>query len=298
MNILLTADPDLSAACIQTVPPAVYGGADIIWDVLRLDLIHPIVSGNKWFKLKYYLQLAIEKQCTGIVTFGGAYSNHIHATAYAAAKASLRSKGYIRGEKPQQISPTLLDAMEYGMELEFLSRADYSQRSEKELTDLIKEQNPHSFLIPEGGAGSEGIRGAAEIATLHDLSSYTHIACAWGTGTMLKGIAGAVSPDQQIIGIVVLKGIRESPENRNTTLIHDFHFNGYARKNEVLLKFMEEFYEKTSIPTDFVYTGKLMFGINELLKNNYFPTNSKVLAIHSGGLQGNRSLPLIFATRK
>lgn len=263
-------------------------------DVLRLDQIHPIVSGNKYFKLKYYLQEALEQQKKVIITYGGAFSNHIVATAYMANSINLKSVGLIRGERPPVLSHTLQKAMELGMELSFISREAYAKKQD------IKLANDHNYIINEGGEGVLGIKGASEILQWVKKEKYTHVACAVGTATMLKGICSASMPTQSVIGIPVLKGfdnwrhsyampLHEYPEN--ICLISNYHWGGYARANADLLAFMNDFYRQTQIPTDFVYTGKLLYAVMDLIEKNYFSPGSTLLVIHSGGLQGNASLP-------
>ena len=251
--------------------------------VLRLDKLHPIVSGNKWFKLKYHLSAAANSNAETIVTFGGAWSNHIVAAAFAAGEAGFRSIGIVRGEQPASLSATLRTAASYGMELLFISRDDFKQ---KEMATPVQEllcTLKSYYLIPEGGAGELGIKGCKEILPLADhAAAYTHIVCAVGTGTMLAGLQQAAAPHQQVIAIPVLKGM-SSPAA-------EYHFGGYAKKTPELLAFMDDFYERTGIPTDFVYTGKLMYAFIDLLCTDRFPPGSNILLIHSGGLQGNASL--------
>lgn len=265
-------------------------------DVLRLDLIHPVVSGNKWFKLRYYIEDAVSKKKTRIVTFGGAYSNHIIATAAAATANGLKSTGIIRGERPAQLSQTLKDAESYGMQLEFISREAYKV---KELPDTVYV-DPQSYFIGEGGYGIRGRKGAATILQLVNLSDYSDIVAAVGTGTMLAGLVEASGEARRVIGIPVLKNNKSIsadvnellPESKRNAfhLRQEFHFGGYARYNPELLNFMNDWYTKTAIPSDFVYTGKLFYAIDSLIREKFFPAGSRILAIHSGGLQGNRSL--------
>lgn len=262
-------------------------------DVLRLDLIHLVISGNKWYKLQYYLESAIRGGHESIVTWGGAWSNHIVATAAACQLAGVRSVGLIRGEKPAVLSATLQQAMELGMELQFLTRQQFDAQI---LPPALSTQN--HYCIPAGGYGQEGMLGASEILS-SVRNDYTHLLCAVGTGTTLAGLAHACSSQQQVLGISALKehpelepaiaGLLQYVEAR-WELRREFHFGGYARWKPELLRFMNEFYEKTGIPSDFVYTGKLFYGFEALLKQGYFPRTARVLLIHSGGLQGNRSL--------
>ncbi|HLF45783.1 MAG TPA: hypothetical protein VI548_05130, partial [Chitinophagaceae bacterium] len=155
----------------------------------------------------------------------------------------------------------------------------------------LKAAFPGYYIIPEGGAGPLGEKGAGEILNLVNKTTFTHIACAIGTATMFNGILKSTGNKQQLIGIPVLKGLEKIAEQKNTRIFNDYHFGGYAKYTNNLLVFMNDFYKKTYIPADFVYTGKLIFAIYDLLQKDYFPENSKILIIHSGGLQGNQSLP-------
>jgi 1-aminocyclopropane-1-carboxylate deaminase len=269
-------------------------------DVLRLDLIHPVISGNKWFKLKEYLKETKSLNKKNILTFGGAFSNHIVATAAAAKQNGFKSIGIIRGQKPTALSPTLKDAMNFGMNLFFLSRTDYKGKIiPREIFEHFNEQE--TYIINEGGYGVKGVEGAKAILQLMNFSEYTHILDVVGTGTTVAGLVEASHEHQSVIGISSMKNNLSlqqetekfiSEENRTRfKLIHDYHFGGYAKYSQELIDFMNEWYRQTQIPSDFVYTGKLFFAVTDLLKKNYFPAGSKLLLIHSGGLQGNRSLP-------
>lgn len=274
---------------------------DVGADMLRLDRIHPVVSGNKWYKLKEHLQNARKNGNNNLITFGGPWSNHIIATAYAAKAAGLSVTGIIRGEKAISPSATLQAASGYGMQLEFVSREDYKRKEEPAFLDALYEKFPGVYIIPEGGAGWPGIKGSEDILQGIERNRYTHILCALGTGTMFLGLANASLLQQTVIGIPVLKGLSgflatagqwlESPEKINYCKINDnYHFGGYAKKTDELLDFMNRFYRATGIPSDFVYTGKLFYAAFDMVNNNYFPAGSRLLLIHSGGLQGNQSL--------
>ena len=274
-----------------------YTNADLQVDVLRLDEIHPIVNGNKWFKLQYYLADAIQKNKTEIVSFGGAYSNHIVALAFACKALNLKCTGFIRGEKSTPLSPTLIAASDYGMNLQFVNRSDYNNK--EVLIGL--NQHPNRYWITEGGYGVLGALGASTILEQLPSNNYTHILCAVGSGTMAAGIVNATEEGQQVIGISSLKN-NTALENqvldlvlnhkKNAfTLLHQYHFGGYAKHPAELINFMIEFYNKTLIPTDIVYTGKLFYAMDNLIKENYFSLQTKLLVIHCGGLQGNLSLP-------
>jgi 1-aminocyclopropane-1-carboxylate deaminase len=266
--------------------------------VLRLDMVHPVVSGNKWYKLKEYLKEAKEQGKTTIVTFGGAFSNHIVATAAACDLFGFKSVGIIRGERPIILSGTLQDAINYGMHLIFLSREEYKSKSIPE--ELFNEHpSDQLYFINEGGYGSLGMLGAASILNEIYTYEYTHFLAAVGTGTTLAGLLQASQNDQQVIGISVMKNNlsldgaveRLAPNRQNFRILHDYHFGGYAKRTPELLDFMNQWYHLTGIPSDFVYTGKLFFAFNKLISGNFFPPDSNILLIHSGGLQGNRSLP-------
>ena len=260
--------------------------------ILRIDKLHPVISGNKWFKLRFYLEEAKQLQKKTIVTFGGAYSNHIIATAAACKLNNLKSIGIIRGES-NYLSPTLLQAKEYGMQLIFISRENYKEK--KTSVELITDEN---HFINEGGYGEKGMKGAVTILDYCEKKNFTHICCAVGTGTMLAGLVKASLPGQSVIGISVMKNnfeLEENvtsllPEKNNFRILHDYHFGGYAKHQPRLIEFINEFYRQTHIPSDFVYTGKLFYAVNDLIEKKFFPAGSKVLVIHSGGLQGNASL--------
>ncbi|HEY2725628.1 MAG TPA: pyridoxal-phosphate dependent enzyme [Parafilimonas sp.] len=281
---------------IQQHDDEIFKDAHLQLNILRLDKIHPVVSGNKWFKLKYYLQQARENNLTLIATFGGAFSNHILATAYACNKQNIKCIGYIRGEKPKYFSETLSDAQALNMQLEFLSRTDYANK------EMIINSNTSAFIIPEGGYGETGAKGAAEILQLvPNISMYNYIVCAVGTGTMLAGIANASLPHQQCIGISVMKNnislqnevlmLVKSEVTNRIKIFHDYHFGGYAKHTKPLIDFMNTMWSNYNLPLDFVYTAKALYAVYHLAKNKYFISGSNILFIHSGGLQGNRSLP-------
>ena len=265
-------------------------------NILRADVLDPVVSGNKWFKLQFYVRDAIAAGKTTLATFGGPYSNHIIATAKYGATIGLKTVGFIRGENPTSLSPTLTDAIQHGMTLHFVSRKDFEQ------TEKIIEKNedPNWAWVPEGGYGVTGAEGAKSMLTIKDTSSYDTIVCAVGTGTMMAGLIKAAAPHQKVIGLSVLKNnisidaaikalLTKEEANKNFEMIHDYHFGGYAKHKPVLIDFMNDCYKKMELPLDFVYTAKLMYGVRDLATKGKFEPSSKILVIHSGGLQGNRS---------
>ena len=267
-------------------------------DILRLDTLHPIVSGNKFYKLKYYIDQAIANNVKTIASFGGPYSNHLVALAYTAKEAGLKSIGYVRTNEQEAITPSLKEAEAYGMELVFLGRTDFQTKK----TAIINtgQENRQVYFIDEGGYGLLGAKGAATILTDNDTINYDYIICAVGTGTMLAGCINAAKKNQQLIGIPILKNegtihaeIKAllEDDHKPYTLLHQFHQGGYAKTNPSMIEFMNQLWEREKIPTDIVYTSKLLFAVDYLIKENYFEKNTAILVIHSGGLQGNRSLP-------
>ncbi|MEI8142383.1 MAG: pyridoxal-phosphate dependent enzyme [Chitinophagia bacterium] len=272
-------------------------------DLLRLDSLHPIVSGNKFYKLRFYIEAAKANKVSTVASFGGPYSNHIVALAYTAKEAGLKSIGYIRTNADEPITPSLAEAKAYGMELVYLGRTDFQTKK----ASIIEKNAAQSdtYLIDEGGYGIIGAKGAATILTEQDTTHYNYIICAVGTGTMLAGCLLAAGPHQKVIGIPVLKNegsieaeinalLLDKNDNKNSnsyTLLHQFHQGGYAKTNPMMLDYMNKLWDTEKIPTDIVYTSKLLFGTEQLIKENYFEKNASILVIHSGGLQGNRSLP-------
>ena len=291
----ITIDP------ITIDPIASFSSSTLESSILRLDKLHPIVSGNKWFKLRYYIEDALAHNASTIASFGGPYSNHLVALAYAAKENNIKSIGYVRATQEDAITPSLKEAQAYGMQLEFMGRTHFQTIK----NDLLKT-NQHSsidnystYFIDEGGYGTIGAKGAATILNEH-CKDYTTIIAAVGTGTMLAGLINAAEAHQDIIGIPVLKNeasIETEIKNllkdssKPFSLLHGFHQGGYAKTNPALIAFMNQLWETEKIPTDIVYTGKLLFAVDSLLKENYFKAGTKLLVIHSGGLQGNRSLP-------
>lgn len=282
---------NLSNITIDKIELPVFRENKLEAEVLRLDKIHPHVSGNKWFKLQHYLEDARRLNYQSIATFGGAWSNHILATAAAGQLYGFSTIGIIRGEEPAELSPTLQDAKAMGMQLIFISRHDYQQKKNPE------EISSGTYIINEGGHGIKGAEGAASILENCKKENYTHICCAAGTGTMAAGLCLSAPPATKVTAISVLKNNFEIAGNiarlinkDNIEVLHDYHFGGYAKHQPALLELMNNFYRQTSIPSDFVYTGKLFYAITDLAAKKYFPPGSKLLLIHSGGLQGNASL--------
>jgi len=285
----------------DSVKHEVLTNLNLEWLVARLDLIHPIVSGNKLFKLYYYVQNALIEKKNTLVTMGGAYSNHLAATAYYAREHSLKCIGLVRGEKSQNISHTLQYCTHLGMKLVYLSRADYRIISDDNIDQFDFFDHQNCCFIPEGGYGQSGTKGASLIIDAISFLNPDFIITAVGTGCTLSGLLYNNTTKAKIIAVPVLKGFNDLEINMNDLLesenplnfevFNEYHFGGYAKKNETLLQFMNTFYEENNIPTDFVYTGKMMYAILDKINKGFFPKGSKIVSIHTGGLQGNLSLP-------
>lgn len=265
-----------------------YGG--LIFDVLRMDKIHSGTSGNKFFKLKYNFIEAEKKGHKKILTFGGAFSNHIHATAIAAKACEFEAIGVIRGDEMQ--NNTLNEAAQNGMHLHFVDRGKYKEKNKPSFQKSLKDLFGDVFIIPEGGTNAKAIKGTKEIMDLIP-SQYDLICAPFGTGGTLAGIINAKKDHQHVWGFSALKGewakekLEELTSHQNGWQLHtDYHFGGYAKWKPELVEFIEDFYEKTAIPLDPVYTGKMLYGVLMEWKKGNISPEQNVLAIHTGGLQG------------
>lgn len=262
--------------------------------IKRDDLLHPIISGNKFRKLKYNLQEAKRLGYSKLLTFGGAFSNHIVAVAGAGNEFGFETIGIIRGEElvtKIEENPSLQLAQSLGMKLHFISRSEYQNKEAETFISNLKSQFGSFYLLPEGGTNALAIQGCKEIIG-EDEKAFTHICCAVGTGGTISGIIESAYEHQKIIGFSALKGdflfdvIRKFVTKSNWELETKYHFGGYGKVSDGLILFLNDFYEQTQIPLDPIYTGKMVFGVLEKIRNNEFPSNAKILLIHSGGLQG------------
>ena len=300
---------DISKADIEELQNDLFVQKQVTVSVLHLDKIHPLVSGNKIFKLHYFLEEALQSaHPTGsggktILTFGGAYSNHLAATAFACKSLHLKSIGIVRGEKPEQLSATLQQCVDDGMELKFISRQTYNTKEDPAFINYLRNEFGHCIIVPEGGYHALGVQGASLIYDLIKDKNYTHIGMATGTGTTLAGILIAADPEQYVIAIPVLKGITDIPQRikqltgiphpfKNLLILNEYHFGGYAKNTTILTEFMNHCWLQHKLPLDFVYTAKMMYGITDSIKKDTFKKGSKIICLHTGGLQGNKSLPL------
>jgi len=278
--------------------------------IKREDLLHPNISGNKFRKLKYNLEEAKAMGFSKLLTFGGAFSNHIAAVSAAGKQFGFETVGIIRGEELAdkiEENPTLKFAKENGMIFQFISREWYRNKEDLDFIETLKTTFGDFYLLPEGGTNALAIKGCEEILTDED-ADFDYICCAVGTGGTIGGISNSALEHQKILGFPALKGdflnneIRKFTKNENWELISGYEFGGYGKVTRELIEFINDFHRKHAIPLDPIYTGKLVFGVMDLIQKNYFPNGSKILIIHTGGLQGvsgmnnklkNKNLPLI-----
>ena len=274
-------------------------GKDIQLFIKREDEIHPFVWGNKFRKLKYNLQEATLQQKKTLLTFGGAFSNHILATAVAGKLQGFSTIGIIRGEelgidldKTLAGNATLRNAAAHGMKFEFISREQYRNKTSVNFLKILEEKYGDFYSIPEGGTNELAVKGCEEILTTED-NEFDYICSCVGTGGTLAGIINSAQKHQKVLGFPALKGdfltkeIQQYTDSQqNWGLVTDYHFGGYGKYTEELIHFINRFKNETDIPLDPIYTGKMMFGILDRIQKNKFPKGSKLLIIHTGGLQG------------
>ncbi len=267
--------------------------------IKREDLIHPFISGNKYRKLKYNITEAKLLNKNTLLTFGGAFSNHIAATAAVGKEFGFKTIGVIRGEElvsKIDDNDTLRFAKENGMLLKFISRGDFRQKDSTNFIESLKVEFDDFYLIPEGGTNELAVRGCEEILTEDDKNQFDFVCCSIGTGGTISGLINSSKQNQQIFGFPALKGdflkqdIRKFVTKNNWQIITDYHFGGYAKVSNQLISFINQFKQETTIPLDPIYTGKMMFGLVDLTKNDFFPDKSKILIIHTGGLQGIKGM--------
>jgi 1-aminocyclopropane-1-carboxylate deaminase len=285
---------------LQQINDSIISKYNVRLFILRADLNHHFVSGNKLFKLKYNIEEARKRNENTLLTFGGAFSNHIAATAAAGQESGFKTIGVIRGEREEKLNPTLQFATEQGMLLHYISREEYKQKHSPQFLDFLKSRFKDFYLIPEGGANVKGIEGCREIRN-HFQIPFDVIACPCGTGTTLSGIILSLKKNEKAFGFQVLKGEKyirnevkkwlsefNNTDENNWEIIEDYHFGGYAKRKAELIAFNENFEKENNIPLDFIYTGKMMFGIYDLIKKGFFKNGETIIAVHTGGLQGNK----------
>ena len=284
----------------QNIPDQQINFHDITLIIRRLDLVHPQISGNKFFKLKYNFLEAKRQGYQHILSFGGAYSNHIAATAFAAQQFGFKSVGVIRGEElaDRPLNPTLATAQQFGMQLHFVSRDEYRRKQRPEYLAELARHFPEHYVIPEGGTNALAIQGCQEILKEND-AKFDVICCAVGTGGTITGLIKASHTHQKVLGFSALKGsfledeIAQLTKKTNWNILDDHCCGGYAKTSAALMQFIRDFEAEFSIPLEQIYMAKMLMGIFDLIEKNYFPAGSKLLIIHTGGLQG-RNIPFGF----
>jgi 1-aminocyclopropane-1-carboxylate deaminase len=272
--------------------------------IKREDAIHPHISGNKFRKLKYNIQEARRQNHTTLLTFGGAFSNHIAAVASVGQLYGFKTIGVIRGEELAEVSnPTLDFAKACGMQLHFVSREAYQQKHDAEFLETLSKKFSNFYLLPEGGTNALAVKGCEEILTEHD-AQFDYICCAVGTGGTISGLINSSLPHQKVLGFPALKGdflreeIAKFAHKSHWDLVTDYHFGGYAKISSELISFINRFKDDYGIAIDPIYTGKMLFGVFDLIEKGYFPKGSKLLIIHTGGLQGIAGMNAILKQKK
>ena len=266
--------------------------------IKRDDLIHAEIQGNKWRKLKYNLYEARVNNIHTLLTFGGPYSNHIYATAAAAKLFHFKAIGIIRGEEPEVLSPTLKYAASQGMDLYYMDRESYRQKDDPTNLESLRVQIGDFYYVPEGGTNPLAVEGAAEIIEEIDIP-FDYICTACGTGGTLAGLVAGLKGEKQVIGFSSLKGadtltpkVHELVDYvtgfnyNNFNINFDYHFGGYAKVKPELIAFIKDFKLQHKIQLEPVYTGKMFYGLFDMIKNDHFPRGSRIIALHTGGLQG------------
>ncbi|MFT6270753.1 MAG: 1-aminocyclopropane-1-carboxylate deaminase [Alphaproteobacteria bacterium] len=295
----------------QVISPHWANLQDIQISIKRDDLLHSIISGNKWRKLKHALLPAVEANTKHIISFGGGFSNHIHALGYCCQQLNIQFTAIIRGDYSQNLSPMLQDLLSWRTDIQYVDRATYQRRTNPNYLHELQQQYPHALLIPEGGSQLQALKGVAEIVD-ELCNSYDYVVVPVASGGTLAGLITGLNTGLdtglkkhpqttacKILGVGVLKGegyleqlvmdlLPEYKQIKNWHINHDYHFGGYAKSNHELTQFCQDFYHQTEIKIEPVYSGKLFFALRDLITKGYFPQGSRILALHTGGLQGAR----------
>jgi 1-aminocyclopropane-1-carboxylate deaminase/D-cysteine desulfhydrase-like pyridoxal-dependent ACC family enzyme len=292
----MTQPPD--PAFLQRLSDPLLTEKGITLYLKREDLLHPGIPGNKWRKLKYNLEAARAQGKTALLTFGGAYSNHIAAVAAAGPAFGFATLGFIRGEEHLPLNPTLSLAVANGMQLLYLDRESYRRKSDPGFWLLLQQQYPQAYLLPEGGTNNLAVQGCTEIIPDIELP-YEVLCCAVGTGGTLAGIIAGLAGQKQVVGFPALKGgdflapvIRQLVQDYsgqdypNWHLETAYHFGGYAKVKPDLISFIRDFKARHQVLLDPVYTGKMMYGLFDLIRKDHFPPGTVLVALHTGGQQG------------
>lgn len=270
--------------------------------VKRDDLLHPIISGNKWRKLQGHLHAIIESQTSHCISFGGGFSNHLHALGYCCYQLGVSLTAMVRGDYSHQLTPMLQDLTSWGVKLAFVNKITYQKRNEKAYLAELMQESPGARIIPEGGSDALALAGVSALLdeVSPNLDDYDFLLCPVASGGTLAALAKGLKERQsrcQLIGIAMLKGegyLEELVQSllpvdvATPRILHDFHCGGYAKRPDYLEHFCQAMNKKGSVPVEPVYSGKLFYAIEQLIQKGYFPKNSRILALHTGGLQGAR----------
>lgn len=300
--IQTTLNQEIINSPLHTISHPVLTAANVTLAIKRDDLLHPAISGNKWRKLKYNLLYAEANNINHLISFGGAFSNHIHALAAACCHFKFKATGIIRGEANYASNPTLSDAKKWGMQLAFIDRKTYRLKDQDAYLSDLQSQYPDAYIIPEGGSNEYAIPGVEEIVqelTAQSTDAIDHIFTATGSAGTLSGLIRGVlkySPTTQVHGIAVLKNAQYLTQvvshfvpksNQIDWHLHSqFHEGGYGKISPALADFCHQFTMQTSIPIEPIYTGKMLYALWQLIESGYFKAGSHIIAIHTGGLQG------------
>ena len=300
-NSVITTQINQNTPIIR-IKDRLFDDQNISFYIKREDLNHPYISGNKWHKLKYNIQEAKKLGKDTLLTFGGAYSNHIYAVAAAGKIFKLNTIGIIRGEEHLPLNPTLSFASENGMEIHYLDRISYRNKNSARVLNTLYKKFGDFYLLPEGGTNDLAVKGCSEIINKINID-FDYICCPCGTGGTLAGLVSGLERKSFALGFAVLKGASFLKENVNNLLKNqgntslknwdvnlDYHFGGYAKFTRELSNFIEKFKSSTEIPIEPIYTGKMLYGIYDLAKNGYFRNGSTIISVHTGGLQGLKGL--------
>lgn len=281
-----------------------------LW-VARLDQVDPLISGNKWFKLKYNLIDALDQRAHHIVSFGGAYSNHLHALAAACFRLDLNSTAILRGELVSPLNPTLSDCKSWGMGFLPVTRAQYREKTSPQFIMQLREQLGEIYMVPEGGSNVLAVKGMSEVAPaiVSAVGPFDYLCCAVGSGGTLSGLVAGADSSVKCIGYSAIKGGQYIEDDvrgllhqyevysgrsvevaRAVNIVHDYHFGGFAKTRPALSSFIEWFERCFDIPLEHVYTAKMLYGIFDQIKTGWFDRGQRIVALHTGGLQGRRGL--------
>ena len=298
-----------SESPLQKLEDALLQKKEITLYIKRDDLIHPLIQGNKWRKLKYNLKKARATGMETLLTYGGAYSNHIYATAAAAKHFNFKAVGIIRGEEPAEKSATLKFAEEQGMQLVYITREKYKQKNLPGNMEKLRLQFGDFYFLPEGGTNMAALKGVAEIIDEINIE-YDCVCVPCGTGGTLAGLVAGLQEENHLLGFSSLKGPDTltadvvqyvyqycGDEFQNFEIISDYHFGGYAKSTPVLIDFIKDFKQRFDVQLEPVYTGKMFYGLFDLIQKDYFAPGTRIVAIHTGGLQGLSGYPELISTK-